>query len=500
MKGKRIGDEALAPGWTKYSTRVFYVVYDVMQYIEATNVLGAIVGIGRRNTTAFRPLDNVSSSDTVPMIFRLKLVLTYDSDVESYDEIMVSSTDWRAASSPVVSSSIYNGEVYDARLEKARWNEVGYKLDDSWKQVAIVSGPQGIMPLQLIPPIKQDPPNPPIDIQTLPGNIYVLDFGTNLAGYCRLTVKGDKGQVIVLKHAEVKLHPPYGPRNGSLYYANLRSAEATDTYILRGDPQGETYKPYFTYHGFRYVEVRGYPGKLEAGNLQQIPIHADVDAVKTLNTSSLIMNDLQAVVKNSHLSNFLSIVTGCAQRDERIGWMGDAGLSCDIMALGFDMHAFFVNMLRNIRDDEGEDGSVPDVVPYYRYGHRPADPSWSAAFPQVTFVLYKYYGDLRAVRDNYDALKRYFKNIASQIPSSGLAHMAGRYGDWCILKPPNPVPTSFTSAFSYIENLEQFVEMARAIGESADAVAYADMVAQLKQDYFKAFWNGTHYCTPQITS
>ncbi|XP_065832059.1 alpha-L-rhamnosidase-like isoform X2 [Oscarella lobularis] len=501
VNGKRIGDDALVPGWTNYNKRALYVAYDVTNYLSIDmNVVGAILGLGWRDRDVFTPHDEVPPGDTMASVFRMKLVIATHEDPETYYAPLTSGSNWTAAPSPITSSSIYNGETYDARLEKTGWNEVGYKPDNTWKAVMPVPGPTNVMSLQLMPSIKQQTPNEPIDIQPLEDKSQVVDFGKNLAGYCRLTVKGEAGTVVTLKHAEVKMHPPYGPMNGSLYFANLRSAKATDTYILKGDAQGETYEPYFTYHGFRYVQVFGYPGTIQAQDLLQIPIHTNVSVVKTLDTSSLIVNDIQASVQNGHLSNLMSVVTDCPQRDERLGWMGDAGLSSDAMALGFDMHAFYTNMLRNIRDEQGEDGSIPDVVPFYRYGSRPADPSWSAAFPQIVFVLFKYYGDLAAVRENYEALKLYFKNLEFQVPATGLSHMKGSYGDWCMLKPPNPVPPSFTSAFSYIQNLEEFAEMAQAIGEASDAEVYANLAAKLRQDFHESFYNVTHYSIEEITS
>ena len=200
----------------------------------------------------------------------------------------------------------------------------------------------------------------------------VVDFGNNLAGWTKLSVSGPAGTKVTMRHAEVLQHPPYGPMDGNIYVGNLRSALATDTFILKGVGI-EVYEPHFTYHGFRYVEISGYPGTLTFDDVTQVHFRTQAPVRVQFNTSSVILNVIQNNLIRGQGSNLMSVPTDCDQRDERLGWMGDASLSADSFAINYDVRAFQDNYLRNMVDSQPSDGSLPDVVPEYRYGGRPAD-------------------------------------------------------------------------------------------------------------------------------
>ena len=325
-------------------------------------------------------------------------------------------------------------------------------------------------------------------------NNIVVDFGENLSGWVKLFVKGKAGTTVTLRHAEVLQHPPYGPANGEIYTGNLRTAQATDVYILKGDPNGEIFEPHFTYHGFQYVEVIGYPGTLTADNITQIHFRTLSRVRTTFNSSSPILNAIQINALKGQGSNMMSVPTDCDQRDERLGWMGDADLSADSFAINYDFAAFQDGFLLNMADAQPNDGSLPDVVPFMRYGGRPGDVSWSAALPQNVYVRYKVNGDLQPAQRFWGVLSSYFDNLASQFQKAegNFQKWNTPYGDWVPAGPK--VANQLCTGFNYIVNARQMIELATALNRTADAQKYAALVSQLTEAYNAAFYHQDRNC------
>ena len=471
---------ALTPGWTNYEVRVPYVTYSVTEEVQQADqtVIEVILGIGWRNTSAYARHDSPPPTpDNFSRVLRLILNVTYSNGSSA---LFVSDEDWNCISSIYTYDSIYNGEIYNAPMQQ--------DLSTSMK-ATVTDGPYGKMYLPAIPPIVEIGTETAIDIYRLRSDPdkQIVDFGNNCAGVCRLNVKDLPNLATVqIKHAEVTTHPPYGPTDGSLYYDNLRSALQTDIYT--SDGVAETYQPTFTYHGFRYAEVSGYPRTLTTADITKVIIHSNLKPNGKLNTSNPLLNSIQDAVVRGQLSNLMSVPTDCDQRDERLGWMGDAGLSSDSMALNFHMEAFHPHYLQLI-EDEQVNGSLPDVVPFCRYGNRPADPSWGAAFPQIIWVLYKYYGDLDTAAKFYPALQKYIEFMLAKISTSGIGNIYCYYGDW--VPPPQypKVDSSFTSAFSLLTNIKQAQEIATALGHSIDADLYQATFTQQSKSFNKAFFN-----------
>lgn len=322
----------------------------------------------------------------------------------------------------------------------------------------------------------------------------VVDFGENLSGWLKLRVKGAAGTQVTLRHAEVLQHPPYGPADGNVYTGNLRSALATDIYILKGDPAGEIFEPHFTYHGFQYVEVTGYPGELTADNITQIHFHTMLDVTSKFNSSSPILNAIQKNALLGQGSNQMSVPTDCDQRDERLGWMGDADLSADSFAINYDYSAFQDAFIRAMLDAQPSDGSLPDVVPFARYGGRPADVSWSAALPQNIYVRYKINGDLHPAAQHWGPLLMYFDDLDAQFQhaSRDFTKWKTPYGDWVPAGPK--VSDQLCTAFSYIFGVRQMAELAQALNYSSDAAKFNALTATLVADYNTAFFHRDRNC------
>ena len=449
---------ALAPGWTNYEVRVPYSVYTVTPEVWESNQVSVevVLGMAWRDSSLYKDKDPPPPHpDSVERVLRAILSVTY---INATVVLFTTDNSWECVNSSYLSDSIYRGEVFSA-MEKP----------GSPVNAVVTEGPCGIMYLPPIPPIVEAGEEMATRIYKLANDPskQIVDFANNSAGYCLIDVKDLKaGANVSLHHAEVPLHPPYGHTNGSLYYANLKSAIQTD--IFTSDGKSALYQPSLTYHGFRYVEVSDYPRDLITSDIRKIVVHSNVQRNAHLHTSIPLLNSLQESCVRGQLSNLMSVPTDCCQRDERLGWMGDAGLSANTMALNFQMESFQSHFLQ-LMLDELIDGTVPDVVPFYRGGNRPADPSWGAAFPQYVWVLYKYYGNLDIAKTYLPFLSKYIDFLVSSIQKSGIGNMYAYYGDWVPPPPYAKVNNSFTSAFSFLGSVNQVYEIAMAVNDTATA-------------------------------
>lgn len=468
---------ALSPGWTNYQVRVPYSIFEVTEIVAVTTevFIDIVLGVGWRNTADYPPKDPLPHPDSVPRVARAKLRIMHLNG--SFFDVFTDSS-WSVEETGFSYDSIYNGETF---------NSSNSAKSTTCLSAVVTEGPAGKMYLPPIPPMVEAGYEMPVQIYQLSSDLskQIVDFGNNSAGVCEINVSDLKaGSLITLHHAEVPLHPPYGPANGSLYFENLRSAKQTDTYMSNGS--ASLYQPSFTYHGFRYVQVTGYPRNLTETDIKKKLISSNLGANGHLNTSDPLMNQIQENCVRGQKANLMSVPTDCCQRDERLGWMGDAGLSADSMALNFHTNSFHPHFVQLIVD-ELMNGSLPDVTPFFRYGTRPADPSWGAAFPQILWVLYHYYGDLTTVKQYFPNLIQYLDFMTARVEKSGIGNLYGYYGDW-VPPPPHPkVSVSFTSAFSYLTNIKQAQEMAETLNFTANATRYKQLF-QAQADHFnKAF-------------
>lgn len=484
---------ALTPGWSQYEIRVPYVVYSVHHLLidrNASNVIGVILGDGWHDLSIF-PNQDFPNAKEDKLLLRCMLEIT---DNDGSNHYIVSDESWQVAPSPIVSDGVYNGETFNASMIQMDWNKPNFDASE-WKKADKAMAPAGNMSLFPAPDIIEVEVHEPIHVYKLQ-DTQVVDFGTNAAGVCALKVSNlPPNAVVELRHAEVPLHQPYGPANGSLYYDNLRSAKATDIYIASGssDRENEIYQPSFTYHGFRYAQIKGYSDGLNSSNIVRKKVHSNVKLNGKLNTSSDIINAIQSIVVNGQSSNMMSIPTDCPQRDERLGWMGDAGLSADSMALNFDTSAFHLHYLQLI-NDELQNGTIPDVVPFFRYGGRPADPAWSSAFPHIVWVMYKYYGDLDTAKKYLPSVMDYFMYMVSRISTdSGFADYFGRYGDWVPPPPQKKVALAFTSSFSLLMDMKLILEVAEVLNDTNTANSIKTLLDKLNGLFNSAFLKDSKY-------
>ncbi len=457
INGQKVGDHVLDPAWTTYSRRVLYVVYDVTPFLrKGRNAIGVILGEGWYKSRA--------------LLFQL-----YIEGEEGLLMEVHSDTSWKTARGPILEDSIYHGETYDARLEQPGWDFPDFQ-EKGWKPAVKVKAPGGVLSAQLMPPIKVVDTIVPLVMTNPAPGVYVFDLGQNISGWAELRVRGPRGTEVRLRFAELLYD------NGMINQENLRSARAEDRYILKGEGE-EIWEPRFTYHGFRYIEVTGYPGTPKIDSIRARVVHTAVSPVGNFSCSKQIINDIQRIILWGQKTNLHSIPTDCNQRDERMGWMGDAQVTAEEAMMNFDMAAFYTNFLRNIRDVQGEDGSITDTVPHV-WGSRPADPAWGTAYPLIAWYMYQYYGDRRILEEHYDGLKKYVEFLRSKA-EGGLVKFS-HYGDWVAI---DKCPGSLVSSFYYYYDVKILAEAARVLGRQAEADQYEKLLAEIKEAFNRTYFD-----------
>jgi alpha-L-rhamnosidase len=306
--------------------------------------------------------------------------------------------------------------------------------------------------------------------------VYVYDMGQNFSGWVRLRVTGPRGTTVKMRFSEL-IYP-----DGMINRENIRGAKSRDIYILRGEGV-ETHEPRFTYHGFRYVELTGYPGTPSLETLRGRVVHSAVEPSGSFAASNPLLNQIQRIILWGQRTNLHSVPTDCAQRDERQGWLGDAQVTAEEAMLNFDMASFYTNFIRDIRDVQDPDGTITDTVPH-KYGSRPADPAWGTAYPQLCWYMYEQYGDRRILDENYDGLKKYVEFLRSRAADNVLRY--SYYGDWVSLE---QTPGEFISAVYYYYDVLLQSEIAEILGKTGDAQSYAQLAGQIKEAFIRAFLN-----------
>jgi len=352
LNGQRVGNQVLAPGWTAYDKRLQVQVYDVGdQLATGENAIGVTLGDGWfRGNLGFGGQRNVYG-ETLALLLQLKVEFV-DGRVAW---VVATDETWKAATGPIRSSDIYNGEHYDARLEKPGWSTAGYD-DGEWAGGRVVEHGKAQLCAPVGPPILRIEEVRPVAILHTPAGDIVFDMGQNMVGWVRLRVEGEAGTTVVMRHAEVL------DQEGNFYTENLRSAEQTNTYVLKGDGV-EVYEPRFTFQGFRYVAVAGYPGSLTLDSLTGVVVHSDITPTGTWESDNDLLNQLRHNIVWGQKGNFVDVPTDCPQRDERLGWTGDAQVFMRTACFNMDVAGFFAKWLRDLAADQHADGNVPHVIP-----------------------------------------------------------------------------------------------------------------------------------------
>lgn len=525
LNGQRVTDAELESGWTDYAHRVPYSTYDVTALVHgggAANVLGMALGNGWYTTNNGAFPNGGGEPTDVPRTFIAKLwvngkeVLTTTAAGATEGlgtKKRTAAGQWRCAPGPILYDSVYNGEVFDAKVARqmAGWTGVSFQEDGRYWKPAVVSAkpPAGVLVSPMMPPVRKVAELEALSITEPKKGVFVVDFGQNFAGRVSLSLprKGTAGNV-TLRHAEVLQHDGIvpTPEAGMIYVDNLRSARATDVYVFDsaatahfnggGGKEGEedmvVFEPTFTYHGFRYVEITGYEPRLS--EVKGVVLHTDVDFVGSVTFSDPLLNKIQSAIHWGQRSNLMSVPTDCPQRDERKGWLGDAQLSGEEALFNFDVVAMLLKFLHDIVDTQNEAGQIADTAPF-TFGGRPADPSWGSAFPSLVYFLYKETGDLRIVRDFHPYLVKYVDSVILAAESTGLANLYKSYGDWCPLPGAGMCSPHLTGSFSFLENVKQMQELTAALGPdyAGDALVYGAYHHSFSRAFHLSFYHDNTY-------
>jgi alpha-L-rhamnosidase len=398
------------------------------------------------------------------------------------NEQIYTDSSWKISDGPIKQNGIYYGEYYDARLEMPGWdkqnfNETNCEPATETKGHNLAS--QMMQPVQITKILK------PTDLYSPKPGVYIYDFGQNYSGFVKLIISGSRGTEITLRFAELIFE------DGTLNTFTNRSASANEIYILKGEGE-EEFQPHFTYHGFRYVEVTGFPGILSLENIEGYFFHSNVPKIGEFHCSNELINNIHLNIIWGQLSNLMSIPTDCPQRDERHGWMGDAQVTAEEAIFNFDMARFYSKYIRDIKLSQKPDGSISDVVPPY-WKIYPADPAWGAAYMVLTWNLYWYYNDLQILEENYDSLKKYV-DFLSNIATENI-YKEGRYGDWCspstIVSKTTPI--DLTSTWYYFHDTLFLSKMAKILKREKESELYTCKAEQIKDAFNNEFFKGGFY-------
>ena len=477
LNGTEIGQSTLAPGFTDYRKRVLYQTYDVTAMLRSgQNTLGAVLAAGWHGSPLVW-----SGTRVFPGPDRLRAQLELQL-ADGSVQVIGTGSDWHTSSSPTLSSEIYAGEAYDARLEQRGWNTAAFDETDAWSPATEDAAVAGLaITAQPDLPVHRAETLTPVNIAMIgpdQAREAVFDMGQNMVGTARLRVRGSRGTTVRLRFAE-RLNP-----DGSVYTANLRDADATDLYTLSGQGD-EEWTPAFTFHGFRYVQVSGYPGTpplsaLEGQVLNSLPAFPSM----RLETSSDLLNRMGRLGLWGQRGNFLSIPTDCPQRDERMGWMGDAGVFWRTGAYNFDTDAFSHKFMQDVTDAQGADGTFTNISPNILAGEEghPGAPGWGDAGVLIPYATWLQYGDAALVERSWPAMQQWMNFILRTNPGFVREHDLGaNYADWLAPDPHTPRDLVATAYWALLA--QQMRSMATALNDSNAAAKYAMLIMQIRSAY-----------------
>jgi alpha-L-rhamnosidase len=481
VNGERVGRDVLAPGWTDYRKRVQYQTYDVTGLLaEGQNALGAILGDGwYAGFFGFDPKHRGAHYGSRAHLLA-QLEVEYE---DGTTQTVVSDGSWKGSTGPILYSDLLVGESYDARQEMVGWNEPGFD-DSTWYPAGVEEVEKTLLLAQPDDGVRVTEEVAAKAVTEPERGVHVFDMGQNIVGWVRLKVQGEAGTEVTLRHAEA-LNP-----DGTIYTTNLRFARATDRYVLRGGDE-EVYQPRFTFHGFRYVEVTGYPGEPPLEAITGRVVHSATPPAGSFECSSPIVNKLQSNIVWGQRDNFLSIPTDCPQRDERLGWTGDAQIFVRTASFNMDVAAFFEKWMVDVEDAQSFEGAFPDVAPLF--GERSeaflgrGAPAWGDAGVIVPWTIYKTYDDTRIVERHYDAMGRWMEYLRDANPDLLRRNkMGNNYGDWLSPKGAHtPKDLLATAYWAYDARL--MAEMARAVGRPEDAKRYEDLFEGIRGAFNEAY-------------
>ncbi len=484
LNGRKVSDHVLSPGLTEYEKRVFYVTHDVTSLVvPGKNAVGVMLGNGRYWAPRIKVPAGIRSFGYPKLLFQLEVEYA-----DGSRETVASNESWKLTTDgPITANNEFDGEDYDARKETSGWARAGFN-DSAWEVASVVAAPQGVVVAQMAEPLRVTQTIKPVKVTQQAKGVYIVDLGQNMVGWCRLKVSGAKGTTVTLRHAET-LKP-----DGTLYVANLRSAKATDHYTLKGGAP-EVWEPRFTYHGFRFVEVTGYPGVLKPEAIEGRVVMDDMRLMADFESSNALLNRLHRNILWGVRGNYRSIPTDCPQRDERQGWLGDRSVVSRSESYLHDVAAFYNKWVTDIEDSQKPSGSIPDVAPAY-WAFYNDGVTWPSTFVLASRMLYEQYGDRRVIERHYSAMKRWVEYMRGFIKDDVMPK--NTYGDWCVppedpklihsKDPARQTNGTLISTAYFIEMLRTMSRFARLTGNGGDAAEYEALAGRMQSAFVARFF------------
>lgn len=496
LNGKKINDHVLNPGWTTYLNTVLYTVHDVTDLLsKGRNVAGVMLGNGWWNPLPFRFFGRWDLRDyqqTGRPCLKAELHIRYKD--RTIEKILTDET-WQTTPGPVMRNNVYLGEHYDARREVNNWNISG-STKAPWKNASVVDGPSGTLTPQMQPPIRVTKVVNPIKINEWKPGVFIADMGQNFAGVVRLKVKGKAGTKITIRYGEGLFE------DGSL---NVMTTVATqikkggikggpgapetawqeDSYTLKGKGI-EVWFPRFTFHGFHYVEISGWPGKPTVNDIEGLRMNSDVESAGTFACSNEMFNKLHDVIQWTFLSNIFSVQSDCPGR-EKMGYGADIVVTANAYMYNYDMANFYRKTVRDFANEQRPMGGITEIAPFTGiadrgYGDLSGPLGWQLAFPYLQKQLYSYYGDIRIIEENYPAFQKQMEFLKSEAKNNLF------YWDISDHEAIDPRPEALSATAFYYHHAKLAAEFAGLLGKTGDSVRYSKLSEQIKRSIVRQFY------------
>jgi len=492
INGQRVGQDYLTPGWTAYQKRLQYQAYDVTNLLKnGVNAIGVTLGNGWwRGNIGWANVNGFYGKD-ISLLFQLDLEYT-----DGSRETIGSDGNWKyTTDGPVRNSEIYHGETYDARLEQLGWSSPGFN-DSKWSQAAVKDFSKENLIGTYNEPIRKHETFKPVKIFRTPKGELVADFGQNLVGWVELKARGKGGDRITLKFAEVL------DKKGNFYTDNLRAARCTDIWILKGNGEAH-FEPHFTFHGFRYAKIsyypkgssdeEGFPGELTQEDITAVALYSAMRPAGSFTSSDPLINQLQHNIQWGQRGNFLDVPTDCPQRDERLGWTGDAQAFSRTAAFNFDVHNFFAKWLKDMAADQQPDGMVPWVIPNVLRPRNGASAGWADAATIIPWNMWLAYGDRRILEDQYPSMKAWVEYMRAQ-SKNDLWNTGEHFGDWLFYSKAddNDGRSAITDKYLiaqcfYAHSTQLLINAAQVLGKKDEVATYSELLKKVKAAYLNEY-------------
>lgn len=466
LNGRKVGQDHLTPGWPDYRRRTYSMTYDIAEMLFAgqENVLGVTLYEGWYSTYLSEPKFHIRYGDDPMLLAELSWT-----DHRGKPAFVGTDSQWEVGDGPITSASLYHGESYDSRLAV-----------DYHSTARTLQSPKLEISEKICPPVRVREEIQPKAITAAGNSRWICDFGENVAGWVRLQVRAKRGTPITLRFGEML------ESDGSLYTANLRSARATDSYICSGKGT-EVWEPKTTFHGFRYVEVTGLPESPTPATITAVVVYSDLPEAGTFECSDPLLNQLQRCIVRSQKGNFIDLPTDCPQRDERLGWAGDAQIFCKTALYNQQAAPLFRQWMQAMRDGQRKDGAFPDIAPHIILDHGSA--GWSDAGVIVPWTVWRMTGNREILEENFAAMMRHVRWIAKANPSGIRADRM--FGDWLAVdaKYPQhaPTPKDLIGTAYYARIVQQLAQIASALDRRDEARRLLILVKEIRRAFAKEY-------------